>query len=388
MLFRSGFAVDLVAPTTTDDTATLGSGWFTTPQTVNFTAVDAGGSAVAATYYTTDGSTPTTSSASGSSVLLASSGTFTVRYFSVDGLGNAEAVRTATVAIRLDLEVPVTTDNTATLGAATKTTAQTVVLSPVDRGGSGLAATYYTTDGSDPTRTSPTGTSVVLAASGSYTVKYFSVDAAGNAEAIRTASTVITIDMGGPVTVITSPVDGASYNAAGYAALCSNTARICGTAADSSGVAKVTLTIKRVSDGKYFDGASTWGASKVLTATGTTSWYYAALTAKTITNGQSYVITVTATDKLNLPTVVASTFTYDTTAPAVASASVTNKNGRIEANVDTFTVNFKEAINPATVPTTATLTLVRKSSGTTTYAISGLTNGAQDRKSTRLNSSH
>jgi len=75
---------------------------------------------------------------------------------------------------------------------------------------------------------------------------------------------------------------------------------------------------------------------------------------------------------------VASTFTYDTTAPAVASASVTNKNGRIEANVDTFTVNFKEAINPATVPTTATLTLVRKSSGTTTYAISGLTNGAQD----------
>ena len=159
----------------------LGSGWFTTPQTVAFTALDSGGSTVAATYYTTDGSTPTTSSASGSSVLLASSGTFTVRYFSVDQLGNAEPVRTAAVAIRLDLEVPVTTDNTATLGAATKTTAQTVVLSPTDTGGSGLAATYYTTDGSDPTTSSPNGTSILLTLAGSYTIKYFSVDEIGRA---------------------------------------------------------------------------------------------------------------------------------------------------------------------------------------------------------------
>ena len=158
--------------------------------------------------------------------------------------------------------------------------------------------------------------------------------AAGNAEAIHTASTVITIDMGGPATVITSPVDGASYNAAGYAALCSNTARICGTAADSSGVAKVTLTIKRVSDGKYFDGVSTWGTSKVLTATGTTSWYFTALTTKMIASGQSYVITVTATDKVGLSSVVVATFTYDSTAPAPSSATVTNKNGRIEANVE------------------------------------------------------
>lgn len=373
-----GFAVDLVAPTTVDNTAALGTGWFTTPQTVLLTANDLGGSSVAATYYTTDGTAPTTSSASGSAVLLASSGAFVVKYFSVDQLGNTEPVRTATVAIRLDLQAPVTTDNTVALGATVKTSAQTVLLAPSDAGGSGLVATYYTTDGSDPTRTSPTGTSVVLAASGAYTVKYFSVDAAGNAEPVRTAGTVITIDMGGPVTVITSPVDGASYNAAGYAALCGATARICGTAADTAGVAKVTLTIRRVSDGKFFDGASNWGASKVLTATGTTSWYFSALTAKTITNGQTYVITVTATDKLNFPTVVTSTFIYDTTAPAVASAAVTNKNGRIEATVDTFTVTFKEAINPATVPSTATLTMVRKSSGNTTYAISGLTNGAQD----------
>jgi hypothetical protein len=373
-----GFAVDLAAPSTSDNTAALGTAWFTSPPTVTFTATDSGGSTVAATYYTLDGSTPTRSSASGSSVVLGASGTYTVKYFSVDALGNAEAVRTAAVAIRVDLAAPTTTDNTASIGAATRTTAQTVTLAPADTGGSGLAATYYTTDGSDPTTASATGTSVVLSAAGSYTVKYFSVDNAGNAEPVRTASTVISIDNGGPKTAITSPVNGAAYNAAGYAALCSNTARICGTATDQSGVSKVTLTIKRVSDGKFFDGSSTWGSTRTLTATGTSSWYYANLTTKVIASGQSYVITVTATDTLGLTTVVSSTFTYDTASPAFSSASVTNKNGRIEATVDTLTVTFKEAINPASVPATATLTLVRKSSGNTTYAISGLTNGAQD----------
>jgi hypothetical protein len=301
-----------------------------------------------------------------------------VKYFSVDALGNAEPVRTAAVAIRLDLSAPTTTDNTATLGAATKTTTQTVKLTPTDTGGSGLTATYYTTDGSDPTTASATGTTIVLSLTGSYTVKYFSTDAAGNAEPIQTASTVIAIDTGGPTTVITSPLNGVAYNAAGYAALCTNTGRICGTATDTSGVAKVTLTIKRVSDGKFFDGVSAWGASKTLTATGTTSWYYSALTTKYLTNGASYVVTVTATDKLNLATVVSSTFTYDTTAPAVSSAAVTNKNGRIETAGDTFSVTFAEALNPATVPATGLLTLVRKSTGNTTYSIPNLTNGAQD----------
>ena len=55
---------------------------------------------------------------------------------------------------------------------------------------SGVAQTYYTTNGSVPTTASATGTSVVLSAPGTYTIRYFSVDVAGNAEAVKTAGTV------------------------------------------------------------------------------------------------------------------------------------------------------------------------------------------------------
>lgn len=379
----TGFAVDLVAPTTTDNTAALGGGWFTAAQTIVLSATDAGGSTVATTYYTLDGSTPTRLSASGNAVVLPGSGSFTIKYFSVDALGNAEAVRTASVTVRQDLDVPTTTDNTATIGAATKSTAQTVRFTPADTGGSGVGATYYTIDGSDPTTASATGTSIVLSLSGRYTIKYFSVDGAGNVESIRTASTVITLDTGGPVVAITSPVNSGAYNTTKWNAQCGSTVgRICGTAADPSGVSKVTLTVKRVSDGKFFDGGSNWGGSRTLAATGTTSWTYDKLTSKVIASGQSYIITVTATDTLGFSGVSATTFSYDTTAPAVSSASVANKNFRIEVGVDTFSVTFKEAVDPASIPATGTLTLVRKSSGNTTYAISGLTNGAQDTGST------
>ena len=59
---------------------------------------------------------------------------------------------------------------------------------------SGVAQTYYTTNGSTPTTGSATGTSVVLSAPGTYTIRYFSVDVAGNVEAAKTAGTVIRID--------------------------------------------------------------------------------------------------------------------------------------------------------------------------------------------------
>ena len=53
----------------------------------------------------------------------------------------------------------------------------------------------------------------------------------------------------------------------------------------------------------------------------------------------------------------------------------TNKNGQVQANVDTFSVTFNEALNPATVPGTATLTLSRSSSSNTQWGVSGLTDG-------------
>ena len=55
---------DVDAPSTSDDTSSIGTAWQTAPVTVSLTPSDSG-AGVAATYYTTDGSLPTTSSAQG-----------------------------------------------------------------------------------------------------------------------------------------------------------------------------------------------------------------------------------------------------------------------------------------------------------------------------------
>jgi peptidoglycan/xylan/chitin deacetylase (PgdA/CDA1 family) len=65
---------------------------------ISLTATDSGGTGVAKTYYTTDGSTPTTSSPVYDTPLLLLK-TTTVKFFSVDNAGNAEAARTATIQV-------------------------------------------------------------------------------------------------------------------------------------------------------------------------------------------------------------------------------------------------------------------------------------------------
>jgi len=70
-----------------------------------------------------------------------------------------------------------------------------VSLSATDNsGGSGVATTYYTTDGSDPT-TSSTATAYAapFTVSQPVTVKFYSVDNAGNAEAVNSQSIVVQV---------------------------------------------------------------------------------------------------------------------------------------------------------------------------------------------------
>jgi Chitobiase/beta-hexosaminidase C-terminal domain len=112
-----------------------------------------------------------------------------------DAAGNSTAAPTLT--FTNDSTAPSTTDNTASIGSTCKNSTQTVTLTPTD-GGSGVAATYYTTDGSTPTTGSSQGTSIALSSDGTYTIKYFSVDKVGNTESVRTAATTICIDKTAP----------------------------------------------------------------------------------------------------------------------------------------------------------------------------------------------
>jgi len=184
-------SVDTITPTTT--ISCNGSPCQTTTYigTVQVTlqATDLG-SGVASTHYTTDGSAPTLSSpAYTGSIPMTSSGT--IQYRSWDNAGNIEPVHSQTLSIQqsADTTPPVTTISCN--GSACQSTPYyqpvTVTLTATDNepGGWGVAATYYTTDGSTPTTSSAvyTGPFTLKAPA---TVRFFSTDLAGNVEQVNT----------------------------------------------------------------------------------------------------------------------------------------------------------------------------------------------------------
>ena len=210
--------VDTTAPTTTASCAgaPCSSGWYRTgPVTVSLSATDGGGSGVVATAYTTDGSDPTTSPAAVPySGPFAVSATATVRFSSRDAVGNQGAVRSQPV--QIDTTSPTTPIwcNADPCNGTTYAAPVTVTLRPSDAGGSGLATTRYTTDGTDPVTSVTAKTySGPFALSATTTVRASSTDNAGNVESPGTQPISVT---GGASSSTLVPTDD-SYTARGNA---------------------------------------------------------------------------------------------------------------------------------------------------------------------------
>jgi|GEM_PF-1197822 len=182
--------------------ATPQGGTFKADVSVTMLCEDGTGSGCDATYYTTDGSTPSTSSARYSAPVVLTQNT-TLKFFSTDKAGNAEAAQSLTFVV--DKAAPTTT---ATPAGSIYNAVQSVVLACDDGTGTGCAATHYTTDGSEPTTGSPRYTTA-LSITANTTLKYFSVDTAGNAETVNTSTYVI--DTVAPTTTATPA--GGLYNA-------------------------------------------------------------------------------------------------------------------------------------------------------------------------------
>jgi peptidoglycan/xylan/chitin deacetylase (PgdA/CDA1 family) len=194
---------DTTAPVTTAacNGAACSPGWY--PNTVQATLLPTdnfGGSGVNKTYYTTNGTTPTTASTVYTAPITVAS-TSTLKYFSVDKSGNAEPVKSQL--IQIDSRAPTTTiscNNTAC--AASYINTVTVSFTSTDgAGGSGVTTTHYTTDGSDPSLTSPTYTAP-FAMTSSATVKFRSWDTAGNVEVTNSRAIAVGPDAP-PVAVLT-----------------------------------------------------------------------------------------------------------------------------------------------------------------------------------------
>ena len=159
------------APTTT---ITPVEGLYNANQSVVLTVNDAN----AKIYYSTNGSVPTTLY----SVAIPVSSTTTVKFRAVDTAGNEEAVKTAVITI--DKVAPVTTCSVAS--DATITTITDITLSADEP-----ATTYYTTNGDTPTISSTQYAGAFQLAEGTYTIKYFSKDTAGNSETRKSVTGII-----------------------------------------------------------------------------------------------------------------------------------------------------------------------------------------------------
>jgi hypothetical protein len=205
-----------------------------------------------------------------------------------------------------DTTAPVTTDDVPPgyVGQAV-----TVTLTATDGAGSGVDKTYYTTGTSPAT---PTTISSVYSSASKPTlsdgekISYFSVDEAGNAEAVKT-SDAAKVDTAAPVVTLASPADGATT----------------GGSPTFSGVAgTATRDVSTVTIKVYAGATATGTALQTLTATAGAGGAYSAPVSSSLPAG-TYTAKSSQADSLgNVGESAARTFTVvlsaDTTKPTVA----------------------------------------------------------------------
>jgi hypothetical protein len=184
------------------------SGWYNASVSVSLSAVDTGGSGVAFIRYTTDGTDPSLTNGQDYVGPFSVTSTSTVKYQAYDNAGNVGAENTQTIFIDTTPPDSEMSCNGSACQSSSYNGPVSASLSATDGSGSGVAAIYYTTDGSTPTATSADLYSGPFQLSSTATVNFFSVDNAGNAEPVNSQTVSITA----PSVTLTSPVAGSTVS--------------------------------------------------------------------------------------------------------------------------------------------------------------------------------
>ncbi len=203
--------IDSVAPATNQPnyTGTLGrNGWYISPVTVNLNAFDAT-SGVSVTYHQVDGG----AWEPGSLFQVATDGTRTIRYYSVDAACNEEAVQVATMPLKIDRSPPATSAETdgITRNGWFVASPVTVTLQATDlvtgTETSGVDTIRYRVDSGSWQQHSGTEVSFTVSLPQGRTewmhaIQYYATDLAGNDEPMRTLSVGVDVQAPGPLRVL------------------------------------------------------------------------------------------------------------------------------------------------------------------------------------------
>jgi peptidoglycan/xylan/chitin deacetylase (PgdA/CDA1 family)/N-acetyl-beta-hexosaminidase len=271
--------IDTTAPTSsiTCNQGTCSIGWYSGPVTVELSAVDAE-SGVAAIRYTTDGTDPTASSTAYTAPFTISA-TATVKYRGFDNAGNAES--THAQVIQVDTTAPVSSISCNGSPCSGWYGAPVSVSLAAGDTESGVAAIRYTTDGSDPTASSPEYTAP-FGVSSTTTVKFRAWDNVGNVEA--TNSQLIQVDTTAPTSSISC--NGSACSSAAYSADVTVTL----SASDGeSGVSVIRYTL----DGSDPTASSTAYSEPITVSQTTTVKFRAWDNAGNVESTNSQLVTIT-----------------------------------------------------------------------------------------------
>jgi hypothetical protein len=161
--------IDKTAPVTTSNSP---AGWSKDDVTINLTAADSL-SGAAKTFYTIDDS----GYIEGNSFIVEDEGIHKISFYSVDNAGNVETINTFYV--KIDKTAPVTTSNSPADWLKDDVTVNLTAADSL----SGVFKTFYSIDGSDYIE----GNAFIVQGEGIHKITFYSVDNAGNKEALNTA---------------------------------------------------------------------------------------------------------------------------------------------------------------------------------------------------------